>query len=90
MNPDLTTMLRTDIQVPEQLLQPHTTLDDAGIDSLAVVELSMLFTQRLGITVTDAQIARSATLGDLDRLLRRELADQHRPQDQPTDRQADR
>ncbi|CAL9677645.1 hypothetical protein SUDANB95_07971 (plasmid) [Actinosynnema sp. ALI-1.44] len=73
MNPDLIEILRTDIRVPENLLDPDTSLDDAGVDSLAVVELSVLLTERLGITIADENIARAATLGDLDRLVGGEL-----------------
>ncbi|WP_309117472.1 acyl carrier protein [Saccharothrix sp.] len=69
MNAELIKILSADIRVSEDLLVPDTSLDEAGVDSLAVVELSVLLTERLGITVADEDIARAATLGDIDRLV---------------------
>jgi acyl carrier protein len=73
VNSDLAEILRTDIRVPDTRLDPHLSLDEAGVDSLAAVELSMLLGDRLGITVDDADIRRVATLGDLDRLVEDKL-----------------
>lgn len=69
MNGDLKTILLTDIKVPADRLSPDTSLDDAGLDSLAIVELSLLLGERLGIDLDDAEITRAATLGDLGHLI---------------------
>ncbi|MEU7480529.1 acyl carrier protein [Lentzea sp. NPDC042327] len=73
MNTDLTNILRDDIHVAPDHLAPDTSLQDAGIDSLAVVELSVQLSDTLGITVSENDIARAATLGDIDTLVTTEL-----------------
>jgi acyl carrier protein len=74
VNSDLTKILCDDIHVdPKLLLAPETSLADAGVDSLAQVELSVLLDEKLGVTLGEADIARAATLGGLDRLVATEL-----------------
>ncbi|MFJ3495703.1 acyl carrier protein [Streptomyces sp. NPDC086091] len=69
MTGDLTRILTDDLKLPADRLDDDTTLEQAGFDSLAVVELSVLLTDRHGIDVSDGDIVATATLGELDRLI---------------------
>ncbi|WP_455351334.1 acyl carrier protein [Streptomyces sp. SYSU K217416] len=69
MTSDLESILRKELKVPADQLSPDATLDDAGFDSLAIVELSVLLADRLGIVISDAEIKGAATLGQLDLLI---------------------
>ncbi|MEU6346267.1 acyl carrier protein [Streptomyces sp. NPDC046977] len=69
MNEDLFTLLTRDLKLPEDRLTPEASLDDAGFDSLAIVELSVLLTEQLGVEVTDTEIKDAGTLTALDNLV---------------------
>lgn len=69
MNGALESILLTDLKVPADRLSPDVGLDDAGLDSLAIVELSVLLGERLGIEISDAEIRSAADLSELDRLI---------------------
>ncbi|MGP3990785.1 acyl carrier protein [Streptomyces sp. 3N207] len=71
MTGDLEVLLQADLKLPAHQLKPHASLEDAGFDSLAIVELSVLLGERFGIDVTDADIRDAATLDQLDRLIQR-------------------
>ncbi|MFI6883879.1 acyl carrier protein [Streptosporangium canum] len=71
MNRDLATILTGDLKLSEQDLIPGATLEDAGVDSLAIVELSILLGERLGLDVSEADIKGAATLDQLDQLIQR-------------------
>lgn len=69
MNGALERILLNDLKMPTGRMGTDVRLDDAGFDSLAIVELSELLGERLGIDITDDEIKRTTTLGDLDRLI---------------------
>lgn len=69
MNGDLRSILLDDLKLPADRLSPDASLDDAGLDSLAVVELSVLLGDRLGINIREAEIEGAATLKDLGLLV---------------------
>ncbi|WP_183091418.1 acyl carrier protein [Streptomyces radicis] len=69
MTGDLTRILTDDLKLPADRLTDDASLDDAGFDSLAVVELSVLLTDRYGIDISDSDIWDAATLGQLDLLI---------------------
>lgn len=69
MNGDLESILLNDLKLPADRLSPEAGLDDAGLDSLAVVELSVLLGDRLGINVREAEIEGASTLKELDLLV---------------------
>ncbi|WP_415954378.1 acyl carrier protein [Streptomyces sp. KLOTTS4A1] len=75
---ELETILRDDLNVPADQLTPETSLEAAGIDSLAIVELSVLLAERHGITVSDAELNRLTHLHELDQLIRSRTADKER------------
>lgn len=75
VNGALESILLTDLKVPADRLSPDVGLDDAGLDSLAIVELSVLLGERLGIEISDAEISSAADLSELDRLIEQKRKD---------------
>ncbi|MET9427862.1 MULTISPECIES: acyl carrier protein [unclassified Streptomyces] len=69
MNEHLTRILLDDLNLPADRLTGDTSLDHAGLDSLAVVELSVLLAERYGIDVSCREIEHAATLSDLNQLI---------------------
>ncbi|MGH3869948.1 MAG: acyl carrier protein [Pseudonocardiaceae bacterium] len=69
MNGAFERILLNDLKVPADRMSPDVGLDDAGVDSLAIVELSELLSDQLGIEISDDEIERATTLGELDRLI---------------------
>jgi acyl carrier protein len=69
MTSELAAILATDLNLPPDRLTDDATLQDAGFDSLAIVELSVILDDRYGIDITDSDIIAAATLGQLDRLV---------------------
>ncbi|WP_338676009.1 acyl carrier protein [Streptomyces sp. SCSIO 30461] len=69
MTGDLARILTDDLNLPSDHLTDDASLDHAGFDSLAVVELSVLLHGRYGIDISDGDIKAAATLGQLDRLI---------------------
>ncbi|MFG2320209.1 wax ester/triacylglycerol synthase domain-containing protein [Streptomyces tendae] len=51
--------------LPAESITRQATLEEAGIDSLAVTELSMILEERLGIMITDNELAKPTTMEDL-------------------------
>ncbi|GAA1520842.1 hypothetical protein GCM10009677_62440 [Sphaerisporangium rubeum] len=69
MTGDFTRILTDDLKLPADRLTADASLDHAGFDSLAVVELSILLTHRYGIDVSESDIRSATTLGQLDLLI---------------------
>ncbi|MET7563671.1 acyl carrier protein [Streptomyces sp. NPDC005479] len=69
MTGDLARILSDDLKLPTDRLTDDTTLDHAGFDSLAIVELAVLLADRYGIDISDSDIKDAATLGQLDLLI---------------------
>ncbi|MDH6110600.1 acyl carrier protein [Kitasatospora sp. MAP12-15] len=53
---------------PEQVT-PESTKEDIELDSLAVVELSLVLETELGITISDDELLDAETIGDMARLI---------------------
>ncbi|GAA2985821.1 acyl carrier protein [Streptomyces fulvorobeus] len=71
MNGELESILLNDLKLPADRLAMDGSLHEAGFDSLAIVELSLLLGDRLGIDVSDSDIREAATIEQLDRLIQR-------------------
>ena len=71
MNADLESILVNDLKVPADRLRPEASVEEAGFDSLTIVELSMLLRERLNVNISDVEIKGAATVGKLDRLVER-------------------
>ncbi|WP_411088719.1 acyl carrier protein [Streptomyces sp. 061-3] len=63
MTGDLSRILTDDLKLPADRLTDDASLDRAGFDSLAFVELSVLLTDRYGIDISDSDIKNVATVG---------------------------
>lgn len=50
-------------------VHPGATLEEAGLDSLAVVELSMVLSRHHGIEITDDELIRLYTVADIAALM---------------------
>jgi acyl carrier protein len=50
-------------------VRPDASREDAGLDSLAVVELSMALNKRFGIHITDEELLELETVADIVRLM---------------------
>lgn len=53
---------------PEQVT-PESTKEDIELDSLAVVELSLVLETELGVTISDDELLDAETIGDMARLI---------------------
>jgi acyl carrier protein len=72
---DLVIILRDDLKLPADGLTSDASLETAGFDSLAIVELSVLLGDRFGIEISDAEIKSAATLHELDLLIQHKRAE---------------
>lgn len=65
----LSTILVEEFQLERAAVQPHATRKEAGLDSLAVVELSMLLSKRYDIDISDDELLDLDTLADIARVM---------------------
>ncbi|MGW0896325.1 acyl carrier protein [Streptomyces goshikiensis] len=73
MNKILKDILTGPLQVGEQSLHPEASLEDAGLDSLAIAELDLLLAEH-GVTIGEDRLASVTTVGALDQLVDEHLA----------------
>lgn len=57
------------LKVPREQITLEATTEEIELDSLAMVELSMILEQELGIAVSDDELAAAKTVGDIVRLM---------------------
>lgn len=69
MYDELTSILVDNIGLAEENLRPDATLDEAGMDSLALVELSLVLENRYGVLISDDELIESATIADIANLV---------------------
>ena len=65
----LKTIMTEDLQLDAGNVTPQASLEDAGLDSLAIVELSMVLSRRLGIGVGDDELLELKTVADIAQLV---------------------
>ena len=75
-NPQLIRILVEDLGISEDDLRPHASLNDAGLDSLALAELAELLPERLGIRLGDDVLNKAACVGALSTLVEQQLTAQ--------------
>jgi acyl carrier protein len=73
---ELKTLLIDDLRLDENGLRPETGREEAGLDSLAVVELSMLLSDRYQVEISDEDLLEAATVADIARLLEQQMKQQ--------------
>lgn len=68
MNQMLKTILTGPLQMDEEALGPETSLEDAGLDSLAIAELDLLLAEH-GVALGEDRLSAATTVGALDQLV---------------------
>jgi len=62
MYDQLKKIMSTKFKVPEDEIQPSSSYEELGLDSLDMVELSLVIEQDFGIQVSDDELADAETL----------------------------
>ncbi|MFG2684423.1 wax ester/triacylglycerol synthase domain-containing protein [Streptomyces sp. NPDC048392] len=60
--------------LPAESITRQATQEEAGIDSLAVTELSMILEERLGVVITEDELAKPTTMDELVSLVAQQAA----------------
>jgi acyl carrier protein len=55
-------------------VHPGASREDAGLDSLAIVELSMVLSRRLGVDFSDDELLELKTVADIAQLMEQRTA----------------
>ncbi|MFM9696878.1 acyl carrier protein [Streptomyces europaeiscabiei] len=55
--------------IPDSDIRLDVSREDAGLDSIAVVELALLLRSERGLQVTDDELAAAGTIGDVAALV---------------------
>ncbi|MFE9426825.1 acyl carrier protein [Kitasatospora sp. NPDC006697] len=69
VHPVLAEILIGAFQVPEPDLRAEASLDELGLDSLALVELADILAERLALALPEEELTPELTLGQLGELL---------------------
>lgn len=64
-----------DLQLDAAGVHPGASREDAGLDSLGVVELSIVLSRRLGVDITDDELLELKTVADIAQLIEQRTAD---------------
>jgi acyl carrier protein len=62
-------ILVSKLKVNPDLINPEATRDDINMDSIAIVELSLILAQDLNIEINDDDLFKTSTLGDIVQLM---------------------
>lgn len=62
-------ILVTHLQLDPQALRQESRLEDAGLNSLTLVELSMLLREQAGVEIGEDELSSATTVGALDRMV---------------------
>jgi len=65
----LKSILVNDLQLVADDIRPEATLEEAGLDSLGMVELSLVLSKRYGVEVSDDELVDTATVAHVADLL---------------------
>ncbi|MFD9304489.1 acyl carrier protein [Streptomyces sp. NPDC060048] len=57
------------LKVSPELITPEATREEIELDSLAVVELSLMLESELGLTISDDELLEAPTVGDMVALM---------------------
>jgi acyl carrier protein len=66
---ELKSILVNDIGLAEDNIRPDATLEDAGMDSLALVELSLVLEKRYAVEISDDELVETATVAEISNLV---------------------
>ncbi|MFF9220982.1 acyl carrier protein [Streptomyces viridosporus] len=62
-------ILASKLKVAPGLITEEATREEAELDSLAVVELSMLLEKEYGITISDDELMEAENIGEMARMM---------------------
>ncbi|QNP65966.1 acyl carrier protein [Streptomyces genisteinicus] len=62
-------ILSNKLKVSPEAITPEATREDIELDSLAVVELSLLLKSELGLDISDDDLLETETVADMVRLM---------------------
>jgi acyl carrier protein len=62
-------LLVTKLRVAPESVVPEATLEDTELDSLAVVELSLLLENDMKVQITDDEILNASNIGEIARMM---------------------
>jgi acyl carrier protein len=62
---ELKSILVDDIGLAADYIRPEATLAEAGMDSLAMVELSLVLEKKLGASLSDDELIETATVSEI-------------------------
>ncbi len=62
-------MLVGKLKVDPELVVPEATREDVELDSLAIVELSLLLEKELALAISDDELLEAATVGEIAELM---------------------
>ena len=71
----LKTIMVEDLQLDASAVSPGATREDAGLDSLAMVDLSVALSRRLGIEISDDQLLELKTVAEIAALIEQQAPD---------------
>lgn len=57
------------LKVDPSRITPQATREEAELDSLAVVELSMLLDKEYGVVISDDELMEADTIGEMARMM---------------------
>ncbi|WP_030565789.1 acyl carrier protein [Streptomyces aureocirculatus] len=57
------------LKVDPSRITPHATREEAELDSLAVVELSMLLDKEYGVVISDDELMEAENIGEMARMM---------------------
>jgi acyl carrier protein len=70
----LKTIMIEDLLLDAADVSPGASREDAGLDSLAIVELSMVLSRRLGVDIHDDELLEQRTVADVAQLIEQRTA----------------
>ncbi|WP_320783248.1 acyl carrier protein [Streptomyces sp. CRN 30] len=65
----LKSILVDKLKVSPEVVTPEATREEIELDSLAVVELSLMLDSELNLTISDDELLEAATVGDMVALM---------------------
>lgn len=69
MNEDFKRILIDDLNLDETALRPESSLENAGIDSLSIVELSVTLLEKFGVEISEEDLGSAASLGEMESMI---------------------
>jgi acyl carrier protein len=60
----------------EEEITPQTDFNDAGLDSLVMLEISVMLERKHGVRITDEELLRSGNIANVVALVRQRVGEQ--------------